>query len=111
MSNKTTRRQFLTRAMIAGGAVTAAGIPIRLLAQDKVAEDDPLAVSMGYKHDASEVDTTTYPKRAGEAGAKQYCYNCALYQGDADAEWAPCAIFANKLVANKGWCNAWVAKA
>ena len=86
-------------------------IPIQLLAQDHVAEDEALAQAMGYVVDASTVDTAKFPKRAGDAGATQFCYNCALYAGEADAEFAPCSIFQNRLVAGNGWCNAWVAKA
>jgi hypothetical protein len=106
------RRGFLKMGMKAGGGMLAlSAIPLHLLADDKVTEDEALAQAMGYKLDASAVDTAKFPKRAGEAGATQFCYNCALYAGEADAEYAPCSIFQNRLVAGKGWCNAWVAKA
>jgi hypothetical protein len=104
-----TRRHFLK---LASGAVVAIPLAGRLAhAQDaeKLSEDDPTAVALGYKHDASEVDTTAYPKRAGEAGANQYCRTCALYAGG--EEWGACPIFANKLVNAEGWCNSWVPKA
>ena len=105
------RRQFLTMGTKAScGALALAAIPIHLLAQDAVAETEPLAQAMGYVADASKVDTAKFPKRAGEAGAQQFCHNCALYAGEADAESAPCSIFQNRLVAGAGWCNAWVAK-
>ena len=65
---------------------------------------------MGYKIDASAVDTAKFPKRAGEEGAKQFCNNCALYAGTAEDDVAPCSIFQNRLVKGAGWCNAWVAK-
>lgn len=106
------RRGFLNIGVKAGGGMLAlCTIPIQLMADDKVTEDEPLAQAMGYKLDASAVDTVKYPKRAGDAGAKQFCYNCALYAGEADAEFAPCSIFQNRLVAGKGWCNVWVLKA
>ncbi len=106
------RRGFLKIGMKAGGGMLAlSAIPIQLLADDKVTEDEALAQAMGYKLDASTVDTAKFPKRAGDAGATQLCNNCALYAGEADAEFAPCSIFQNRLVAGKGWCNAWVAKA
>lgn len=105
------RRQFLKLGVRAGGSVLALGvIPIQLVAQDKVAETEPLAQAMGYVTDASRVDTAKFPKRTGEAGARQFCHNCALFAGDANAEYAPCSIFQNRLVAGSGWCNAWVAK-
>jgi hypothetical protein len=108
---KVGRRQFLTIGTKAGcGALALTAIPIHLLAQDAVSESEPLAQAMGYVEDATKVDTAKFPKRAGDAGAQQFCHNCALYAGAADAEQAPCSIFQNRLVAGAGWCNAWVAK-
>ena len=105
------RRGFLKMGVTAGGSVLAlSAIPIHLLAQDKVTEDEALAQAMGYVLDATKTDTAKFPKRAGEAGAKQFCNNCALFAGAADAEFAPCSIFQNRPVAGAGWCNAWVMK-
>lgn len=106
------RRSFLKLGMQAGGGILALStIPLQLMAEDKVVESEPLAQAMGYAIDATTVDTAKFPKRAGEAGAKQFCHNCALFAGEPDSEFAPCSIFQNRLVANNGWCNAWVAKA
>lgn len=106
------RRGFLKLGVKAGGgALALSAIPLKLLAQDHVAEDEALAQAMGYVVDASTVDTAKFPKRAGDAGANQFCHNCALFAGEGDAEFAPCSIFQNRLVAGNGWCNAWVAKA
>ena len=102
------RRNFLK---LGGGAVALTAIPLKLVAADEVSADETLAQAMGYVLDASTVDTAKFPKRAGEAGSKQFCYNCALYAGEADAETAPCSIFQNRPVRGAGWCNAWVAKA
>jgi hypothetical protein len=95
------RRNFLKLGVTAGGSALAlSAIPIRL----------PLAQAMGYRLDASTVDTAKFPKRAGDEGAKQFCNNCALYAGTAEDELAPCSIFQNRPVRGAGWCNAWVAK-
>jgi len=105
------RRGFIKLGIQTGGGVLAlSAIPMQLSAQDAVAESEPLAQAMGYVTDATKVDTTKFPKRAGEAGANQFCHNCALFGGDADSESAPCSIFQNRLVSGAGWCNAWVAK-
>jgi hypothetical protein len=105
------RRNFLKLGVKAGGgALALSAIPVTLIAGDEVAEDEALAVSMGYVVDASTVDVEKYPKRAGEEGAKQFCYNCALYAGKPEDELAPCGIFQNRPVRGAGWCNAWVAR-
>lgn len=105
------RRNFLKLGMQAGGgALALSAIPIHLVAQEEVGESEPLAQAMGYKLDATTVDTAKFPKRAGDAGANQFCHNCALYAGTADDELAPCSIFQNRPVRGAGWCNAWVAK-
>lgn len=105
------RRNFLKLGIKAGGgALALSAIPIQLVAAEEVTEDEPLAQAMGYKADAAQVDTAKFPKRAGEAGASQFCNNCALYAGSADDEVAPCSIFQNRPVRGAGWCNAWVAK-
>jgi hypothetical protein len=105
------RRNFLKMSLKAGGgALALSAIPIHLVAAEEVTESEPLAQAMGYKMDASAVDTAKFPKRAGEAGANQFCNNCALYAGKAEDELAPCSIFQNRPVRGAGWCNAWVAK-
>lgn len=69
----------------------------------RLSESDPAASSLGYVHDATQVDSARYPQhRAG-----QQCSNCALYQGDAGSEWAGCPIFAGKAVKATGWCSAY----
>jgi len=109
--NLINRRNFLQLSVKAGGgALALSAIPIQLIAADEVAEDEPLAQAMGYRMDATTVDTAKFPKRAGDAGANQFCNNCALYAGGAEDTTAPCSIFQNRLVKGAGWCNAWVAK-
>ena len=102
---KLTRRDILAAT---GAIIASSAIPQLAQAQEKVPEDDPTAVALGYKHDANAVDTAAFPKRAGDAGAKQLCSNCALYVDKGDG-WGTCSIFQGRLVAGDGWCNAWVA--
>jgi hypothetical protein len=105
------RRNFLKLGVTTGGgALALSAIPIQLLAGEEVGEDEPLSKAMGYVMDAADVDTSKFPKRAGEAGAAQFCNNCALYAGTEEDELAPCSIFQNRPVRGIGWCNAWVAR-
>lgn len=77
--------------------------------------DDPIGKAMQYKHIASKAPVRT--------DKKAFCYNCAKYNvcapGDkckpvADvnkAAYAPCSVFAKKVVAKEGWCLSWQKKA
>lgn len=73
-------------------------------------ENDAMAQSFGYKHDASQVDVDKFPKRKEPDGAGQFCSNCQLYTGGEGSQWGPCSIFPGKGVNADGWCNAWIAK-
>ncbi len=66
-------------------------------------ENNPQAEALGYKHDASQVDGSKYPRFE----ASQLCKNCALYQSKDGAEWAACALFPGKAVNANGWCSAY----
>ncbi len=100
----TNRRVFLMQLSTATGLL-AAGATAH--AQPMVAENDPAAVGLGYKADATKVDKAKFPKYA----AGQVCSNCALYQGAANSKAGGCPLFAGKQVAGPGWCNAWAKKA
>lgn len=75
-------------------------------AQAKVTEADPTATALGYKADASKVDTAKF---------KQYvkgsvCSGCNFYAAKGATE-GTCAALGARLVEGKGWCSAWVKKA
>lgn len=116
----TKRREFLK---IIGG--TALAFPAVLVAArsfafaedlKEVTTDDAMVKALGYVSDATKVDTSLYPKRAGAEGAKQFCSNCMLLsQGGLkvagkDGEYGKCTVIASGLVNTKGWCNSWVLK-
>ena len=67
---------------------------------------EPLAQSLGYKEDASQVDKAKFPTY--KPGQK--CATCRFLQGDASKPFAPCQIFGGKLVSTKGWCASYNAK-
>jgi hypothetical protein len=101
MNNRRRIILFAAPALALGLAGTRAG------AQAKVTESDPTAMALGYREDASKVDTGKY---------KQYvkgstCSNCNFYGGKATDATAPCSVLGNRLVVGKGWCSAWVKKA
>ena len=100
----TNRRQFIQIVPVAATSLMVGQVA---MAQAQLKEDDPQAVALGYKHDATKVDKAKQPKWA----AGQVCGNCQLFQGKAADAWGGCPLFAGKQVAGKGWCNAYVKKA
>ncbi len=109
------RRDFLAKAAFVLPLASASQMligPLACAADEMVSEKDPTAKALGFTLDASKVDLKKWPKRAGAEGAKQFCWNCALYQAkDAkdpkkDAT-AACLILAGKKVKATSWCNSW----
>lgn len=72
-------------------------------AAERVAENDPTALALGYRQDASQAHHPQYV-------AGRDCAACRFYTATADAEWGSCSVFQNRLVATKGWCSAWAAR-
>jgi hypothetical protein len=115
------RREFLKR-----GAVVVTALPIlgQLVSEARAQATPakpldpalPAAAALGYIHDATKVDTTKFPKRAGADGAKQFCNNCVLFSEGGKklegqpGEWGKCALFTDGLANAQGWCNSWVPK-
>jgi len=104
LKKEVTRRKIIA---FSGAIIATSAMPRIALGVDKLSEDDPTAIALGYKHDANAVDTARFPKRAGVEGSKQLCSNCKLYVDQGDG-WGTCSIFQGKLVAGPGWCNAWI---
>lgn len=101
----TRRRDFVLMAGPAvagliGTARTASAEPARL------EEADPIAIALGYKHEASQVDT----KKFANYVVGRNCANCLQFQGKGADAWGVCPAVGGRLVAAKGWCAAWGAK-
>ena len=98
------------RNILIAATVTSAAAPLLAKAQAELVEltpDEPIAVALGYQTNASLVDTKKFPKRGTSAGKTQFCDNCALYEETAPGL-GTCTAIRGKLVAGKGWCNAWI---
>ena len=105
--SKTIRRELIQLIAVGGAVPLIAGAA---QAAERLAESDPIAIALGYKEDATTVDVAAYPKRSGAEGATQFCSNCKLYEEKGDG-WGTCTAIAGKLVAGRGWCNAWIPEA
>ncbi len=106
--SKIARRQFIQlTAVAAAGCLVRPGQEAKAQDMPKIEENDPIAQSLKYVHDASTVD----PAQRANPAAVQNCENCALIQGNDGDEWRPCQIFPGKLVNAAGWCSVWAPKA
>ncbi len=101
----TNRRQFVLTVLPAAAAIITGGSAFAQAA--RLDEKDPQAVGLGYRHDASKVDTKKYTQWA----AGHNCANCQLFQAKPTDAWGPCAAVGGKQVNAKGWCIAWAKKA
>lgn len=97
------RRNFVIQSLLGVGAMATGGLALA----EEVKETDAQATALGYKANATKVDTKKFPTYA----AGKNCGGCALYQGKAGAALGGCALFAGKQVAAAGWCSAWSKKA
>jgi len=103
------RRTLLKNALAGLVALPAAGLIRDAAAQESAPhldEKDPLAVAMGYVHDASKLDPNKVPQY--KPGMK--CSNCVHLTGKEGDEWRPCNLFPGKLVNANGWCKVWTIK-
>ena len=96
------RRVFMLQVL--GGSAALACSGSLQAAPKKVEESEPKAVSRGYKHDSTQVDTKKFPKHA----AGQKCNGCMAWLGKPADAWAECDLMADRLVAGGGWCSSYV---
>ena len=69
-----------------------------------MSEQEPLALSLMYVHDAAQAP----PDARAE---NEFCHNCRYFRPTGqDPEWAPCDIFGGREVAANGWCNVWLVR-
>ncbi len=94
------RRQFVT--FMGAGSVA---IPVTALVGSRLAyaEDLPMV-------DEASDAAKNWEYVAVTATDGQNCMGCALYQGAADSEAGPCALFPGSHVAAEGWCKAFAPK-
>ena len=103
------RRNMLKKSILGLTAISATSLLTPSVYADglpELTEDDPMAMGLGYKKDATTVDDAKQPKHA----ADQSCSSCALFTGTSDTA-GTCTIFAGKQVSATGWCSAYAKKA
>jgi len=97
----TTRRTFVLNIAVAGGTLACGRA---MATTKKFDEAEPKAVSLGYKHDAAQVDKARFPKHT----PAEKCNNCMAWLGKPADPRAECDLTADRLVSNGGWCSSYV---
>ena len=100
---KINRRTFAIQSVLGTAGLAAADLTHAQAAM--LLETNPQASTLGYKADASKIESARFPKYA----PGQKCAQCRLFRArEADAAVGSCAIYPGKLVSAEGWCNAFV---
>ena len=100
MNGNITRRAVVKGGLVASALVPVAGLFINAAARGEPAAldpSDPTAKALGYVTKSAKPDAN--------------CANCSQFQGKAGDATGTCTIFAGKSVASAGWCMSWVKKA
>jgi hypothetical protein len=92
------------RALVRGGVIAGALIPITGLFVNKVAIADPAAL------DPSDPTAKALGYVTKSAKPEQQCSNCAQFQGKSSDSQGGCTLFPGKTVTSGGWCLSWVKK-
>jgi hypothetical protein len=95
------RRAFILKLVPLAGAIAV--LPRVAAAVDigPLAEDDKMAVTLGFRLHSDKADAAKYPKHTNE----QVCGKCLHYKTP-EADSARCDLF-NKSVPKGGWCSAY----
>lgn len=100
------RRTFAIQSIFGTAALVA--VDVAHAQASMLLESHPQAIMLGYRADASKVDSASFPKYA----PGQKCAECQLFRAQQPGTAVgPCAIYPGKLVSAEGWCNAFVKKA
>jgi hypothetical protein len=97
-------RNITRRALVKGGLITGALVPVSGLfintgaygAAPALDPSEPTAKALGYVTHSAKPDAN--------------CENCSQYQGKAGDAMGSCTIFPGKSVASAGWCMTWTKK-
>jgi hypothetical protein len=100
----TSRRRFIELVPVAGTALLWG--PAADAQASRLEESDPRAAAVGYVADAARVDAKKFPKYV----AGSVCTGCEFYLAKPSEPWGPCTIFPRKLVAGRGWCDAFATR-
>jgi hypothetical protein len=97
-------KNMTRRALVRGGLITGALIPVTVLFINRLSiaapaaldTSDPTAKALGYVTKSAKPD--------------QQCDNCSQYQGKSGESQGTCTLFPGKTVTSAGWCMSWVKK-
>ena len=91
------------RNFIALGTAGLATVPLASILNTAVADDLPMV-------DPASAQAVGLQYAEATPVEGKNCANCALYQGLADDDGGPCALFPGSQVGKDAYCIAWAAK-
>ena len=102
---KINRRSFAIQSVLGTAGLVAASVT--RAEASMLLESHPQASTLGYRADASKVDSANFPKYV----PGQKCVECQMFRAQLGTAVGSCVIYPGKLVSVEGWCNAFVQKA
>lgn len=102
---KINRRTFAIQSIF--GTAGFVAVNVTHAEASMLLESHPQAIMLGYRADASKVESANFPKYA----PGQKCAECQLFRAQPGTAVGSCAIYPGKLVSAEGWCNAFIKKA
>ena len=103
---KINRRSFAIQSIFGTAGLVA--VNMTYAEAPMLLESNSQAKTLGYKADASKIDSANFPKYT----PGQKCAACQMFKAqESGAAPGACAIFPGKLVSGEGWCDAFIKKA
>ncbi len=100
---KINRRIFTIQSILGTAGLVA--VDLARSEASLLLETSPQASALGYRADASKVESASFPNYA----AGQKCASCQMFRAkQPTAAPGSCAIFPGKLVSGEGWCSAYM---
>lgn len=103
MKKPITRRSFISKTASFCGISLLSNV---VMGQPTLNENNPKALSLRYKTDATTVNAFKFPRYA----SGQRCGNCALFQGKVGDVSGRCTLVVGDQVSAFGWCDSYARK-
>jgi hypothetical protein len=98
-----TRRHFLLR-QLPTAAISIGLLPTLLAAETPISENDPATQKLHYRANADALKAGELPGFEPD----QRCMRCGLFSRVDGTPYGRCEVLGQRMVAENGWCSAFV---